>query len=322
MRRNNGLERQSMIELPEFHSGHMRVQQGFCHPVEGLELPFGLLEGPVPGPCLLVTAGVHGSEFCSIEVALRLLKLDPRQIRGTLLVLPILNVEGFKARSIYVMPQDGRNLNRMFPGRPDGTVSERLAHWLVTSVYPKVDAYLDLHGGDLSESLNPFSLFPRGSEASKLLASVFGLPIAVAAGGEGYTINAAGKLGVPSVLAEVGGNGMWNEAGVTQMMDGIARVMRHLGMTSGNVAPPPQPEPEFVTMWVPSAPTDGLWYPAKDLAGRVETGEVVGEIRSIFGEVLASVRSEKTGSILYRLASLSVNKGEALLGVGTPLSGS
>ena len=152
------------------------------------------------------------------------------------------------------------------------------------------------------------------------MASVFGLPIAVAAGGEGYTINAAGKLGIPSVLAEVSGNGLWDEASVTQMTDGIFRVMRHLGMTFTNLGPPPQPEPSFVTMWVPTAPVDGLWYPAKDLSDPVEAGETLGEIRDVFGAVLATVRSEKAGSILYRLTSLSVNKGEALLGVGTPLA--
>ena len=174
-----------MIGLPELRAGRMRREQGFCHPVEGLELPFGLLEGPEPGPVLLVTAGVHGAEYCSIEAALRLLRIDPAILRGTLLVLPILNGGGFRARSIYVMPEDGRNLNRMFPGRPDGTASEKLAHWLVTAVYPRADAYLDLHGGDLSEALVPFSLFPSGSAASETLAGVFGLPVAVAAGGEG-----------------------------------------------------------------------------------------------------------------------------------------
>lgn len=309
-----------MRGLPEFRAGRIRREQGFCRPVADLEIPYGMLEGPEPGPILLVTAGVHGSEFCSIEAALRLLRLDPADLRGTLVVLPILNVAGFRGRSIYVMPQDGKNLNRVFPGRPDGTVSERLAHWLVTSVYPKADAYLDLHGGDLDESLVPFSLFPSGSAASRTLAGVFGLPIAVAAGGAGYTINAAGQLGVPSVLAEVGGNGLWSEASVTRMLDGIRRVMRHLGMITAEVPAPPQPEPEFVTMWVPAAPVDGLWYPAKDLSDPVAAGEILGEIRDVFGAVLATIRSDTAGSILYRLTSLSVNAGEALLGVGTPLA--
>jgi predicted deacylase len=219
-----------------------------------------------------------------------------------------------------VMPEDGKNLNRMFPGNPDGTVSERLAHWLVTSVYPLADAYLDLHGGDLDESLAPFTIFPNGCEKSQALATAFGLPVAVAAGGEGYTINAAYRIGIPSLLPEVSGNGLWGEESVGQMIAGIERVMHHLGMISGEVQPAPQARPEFVTMWVPSAPVSGLWYASKELSEPVAAGEVLGEIRDVFGAVLATIRSEKDGFILYRLTSLSVNQGEALLGVGTPLS--
>lgn len=308
-----------MKTLPPIRTGEARIEQGYIQPIDGVEIPFGIIEGAEPGPCLLVTAGVHGSEFCSVEAAIRLLQMQPEQIKGTLVVLPILNVQGFRRRSIYVMPEDGKNLNRMFPGKPDGTTSERLADWLVTSVYPQADAYLDLHGGDLDESLAPFTIFPSGCEKSKALATAFGIPVAIAAGGEGYTINAAHRVGVPSILPEVSGNGLWGEETVGQMTAGIERVMHTIGMISGPVKPTPQAMPKIVTMWVPSAPCDGLWYARKELSEPVIAGEILGEIKDVFGKVLASLRSEKEGFILYRLTSLSVNKGEALLGVGTPL---
>ncbi len=308
-----------MTTLPPLRTGKARAEHGHIRPFDGVEIPYGIVEGAQSGPCLLVTAGVHGSEYCSIESAVRLLQTPPERISGTLLVLPILNVQGFRKRSIYVMPEDGKNLNRMFPGKPDGTASERLAHWLVTSVYPQADAYLDLHGGDLDEDLAPFTLYPHDCEKSKALATVFGLPVAVAAGGEGYTINAAYKAGVPSVLPEVSGNGLWGEDTVGMMMAGIHRVMHHLGMIADEAPPSPQAAPDYVTMWVPSAPVDGLWYPAKTLSEPVAAGEALGEIKDVFGTVLATIRSEKPGFILYRLTSLSVNKGEALLGVGTRL---
>ena len=117
-----------MTDLPELRTGRAQREHGHIRPVHDIEIPFGIVEGAEPGPCLLVTAGVHGSEFCSIEAALRVMRMDPERIKGTLLVLPILNVQGFRRRSIYVMPEDGRNLNRMFPGRHDGSTSERLAH--------------------------------------------------------------------------------------------------------------------------------------------------------------------------------------------------
>lgn len=308
-----------MKTLPPFVTGQARVEHGYVKPLDEVEIPFGIIEGAEPGPCLLVTAGVHGSEFCSVEAALRLLKTRPEQIKGTLVVLPILNMQGFRKRSIYVMPEDGKNLNRMFPGRPDGTTSERLAHWLVTSVYPQADAYLDLHGGDLDEALVPFTVFPDGCEKSKALATAFGIPIGIVAGGEGYTVNAAARIGVPSIIPEISGNGLWNEDMVGEMTAGIMRVMHHLGMISGPVKPAPQAVPQFVTMWVPSAPVEGLWYAAKEPLEPVVRGEVLGEIRDIFGTVLTTIRSEMEGFILYRMTSLSVNKGEALLGVGTPL---
>src|SRR5919112_1876792 len=102
-----------MNVLPALRTGKPRIERGFVRPHHDLELPFGIVEGAQDGPCLLVTAGVHGSEFCSIEAALRLLKLSPEEISGTLLVLPILNVQGFRKRSIYVVPEDGKNLNRV-----------------------------------------------------------------------------------------------------------------------------------------------------------------------------------------------------------------
>lgn len=310
-----------MTELPPFRAGRARREQGVCEPVSGLSLPFGIIEGAAPGPCLLVTAGVHGSELCGIETALRLLTTDPHDLRGTLVVLPILNPHGFKSRSIYVMPQDGQNLNRMFPGRPDGSFSEQLANWLVTSVYAQVDAYIDLHGGDLNEDLTPFTLFPAGSEPAQALACAFGLPISVRTSNRGFTINAAADSGVPSIIAEVGGNGLRDENEITLMSDGVWRVMQHLGMSLANTRPAPVVDPQIVSLWSTSAPCEGLWYPAKPLAVHVTAGDVLGQIRDVFGTARATIVAEVSGTLLYRMTSLAVNVGEPLLGVAAPFEG-
>jgi predicted deacylase len=233
------------------------------------------------------------------------------------LILPILNVRGFFAHSIAVMPEDGKNLNRMFPGRVDGSESERLANWLVTCVFPCIDAYLDLHGGDLVESLAPFTVFPEKSEASLALARAFGLPIMVGANVSGTCISAAAALGVPSIIAEVSGNGLWDDAGVAQLMNGVSGVMSHLGMLKEDVHQA-QRDPNQVVYWSPGAPVAGFWYPAKKVSDAVALNELIGEIRNVFGDVLATIRSEKAGLVLYRLTSLSVNKGDSLFGIGAP----
>jgi predicted deacylase len=308
-----------MKTLPPFRTGERRVERGHVQPIEGIDIPFCIIEGAEAGPCVLVTAGVHGSEYCSIETAVRLTKLEPEAIRGTLVVLPILNVEAFRRRAIYVMPQDGRNLNRMFPGRPDGSLSERLANWLTTEVYPHADAYLDLHGGDLDEALMPFTIYPHDCEKSKAMAAAFGIPVCIASQSSGHTIRAARNAGVPSILPEVSGNGLWGEETVGMMMDGVRRVLAHVGLLDGKAAPATAQKPEFVSMWVPAAPVDGLWYSAREVGDAVAAGDLLGEIRDVFGAVLACVRSEKSGIVVYRLTSLAVNAGEALLGVGSPL---
>ncbi|MDB5585355.1 MAG: succinylglutamate desuccinylase [Devosia sp.] len=308
-----------MNALPSFRTGTPRLEQGYVQPLPGIDIPFTVIEGTQPGPVLLVTAGVHASEFCSIEAAIRLQQTKPESLKGTLVILPILNMQGFRKRSIYIMPEDGKNLNRQFPGKPDGTLSEQLAFWLSDTVFPQADAYLDLHGGDLDESLLPFTIYPRGDAGSKALATAFGIKIAIASDGKTNSINGAVQHGIPSLLPEMSGNGLWDNALVGELTDGIARVMLHLGMIDGPVKPAPQVTPDFVTMWVPTAPMDGLWYSAKQIAETVETGEVLGEIRDVFGVVLATIRSEKAGIVVYRMTSLSVNQGEALLGIGSPL---
>lgn len=208
----------------------------------------------------------------------------------------------------------------MFPGLPDGTVSERLAHWLASHVFPQADAYIDLHGGDLNEDLTPFTLFPDGDAPSAALARAFGLPVAVRAARRGFTIDAAHDLGVPSVIAEVGGNGLRDEAEVARMTDGVLRVLQHLGMARNTIAPPPGAEPQIVTLWSFAAPLDGLWYPFAHLGQEVRPGEVLGEIRDLFGATLNPVVSEAEGTLLFRMTSLAVNKGEPLLGVGIPVT--
>lgn len=307
-----------MDTLPSFKTGTSRIEQGYVRPLEGIELPFTIIEG-APGPCLVVTAGVHASEFCSIEAAVRLQQTRPEEINGTLVVLPIINVQGFWKRSIYVMPEDGKNLNRQFPGDAGGTISQKLARWLTDAVLSKADFYLDLHGGDLDETLMPFTIYPRHSKESQDLATAFGLPIAIASSGTTNSINGGASVGVPSLLPEVSGNGLWNDRLVGDLTAGIERVMKHICMIDRPVQPAPVKRPEFVTMWVPTAPVRGLWYSAREVGDHVAKGEALGEIRSVFGEKLATVASEQAGRIVYRLTSLSVNEGEALLGVATPL---
>ena len=133
-----------------------------------------------PGKTLVVTAGVHGCEYVGIEALNRLKQeLDPAALSGRVILLPLVNPEGFYQGSKQTIPADGKNLNRMFPGKSDGTFSSRLARVLEETLYPEADFLMDLHGGDVNEALTPLLFFPTAvPESLPRKASPFltGLP--------------------------------------------------------------------------------------------------------------------------------------------------
>jgi uncharacterized protein len=142
--------------------------------------------------------------------------------------------------------------------------------------------------------------------------------VIVSSRGTGRTISAAADLGVPAIIAEVSGNGLWNEHGVAMLLAGVRGVMAMMRMTDhapeASVA-----EPSLVTMNVLTAPVTGLWYARHKLGERVEAGQPVGEVRDLFGNVLSTITSSEDGFVLYQMTSLSVNEGEALIGIARSL---
>src|SRR5476649_389356 len=147
---------------------------GYVEPEPGLALPCTIIRGRNPGPKLLVTAGVHGAEYSSIEAARRLTRLAPDRLSGELTILPILNIKAFWSHQPYINPLDGKNINRVFPGDADGTASDRLAAWLVRTAMTGMDCYVDLHCGDIIEALLPFAIFLDGDARSSELAVASG----------------------------------------------------------------------------------------------------------------------------------------------------
>src|SRR6266851_7429681 len=119
--------------------------------------PYHAIVGPEPGLTFLLTAGIHAAEYTGTLAALRLAaRVEPKTVKGTIVIVPLLNRPGFFERSVYVNPEDGQNLNRAFPGKPDGTWSERFAHHVLNDLVVHVDRAMDLHAGDMVEDLEPF----------------------------------------------------------------------------------------------------------------------------------------------------------------------
>lgn len=287
---------------------------GFVEPEPGLALPCTIIRGRAPGPRLLVTAGVHGAEYASIEAARRLCRLAPEAFAGELTILPILNIGAFFQHRAFRNPSDEKNVNRVFPGDPKGSASDRLAHWLVSQAMAGMDGYVDLHGGDIVEALIPFSIFPESSPRSRDLAVASGLPFAVGSTKRGHSYGAAADLGIPAVLLEAGRNGLVTEEAVALLEAGVRNIMAELGMTAKANRPAGNP-PRRCRMEVATAPEAGFWTAEVTPGATVETGARVGVIADLIGRWEKPILAEHSGPVLYNLTSLAVSQGQALIGI-------
>lgn len=286
-----------------------------------IRMPLTLINGEAPGPVLCITGGVHGSEYPGIEAAIRTAaSLDARDIRGAVVIVHIVDVPAFQARAIYVCPLDGKNPNRVFPGNPAGTASERLAHTLFSEVIARADYFVDLHGGDLNEALVPFTILldsgtPDVDARALDLARAYGIRYVVRGRVAGGTYAAAAQRGIPSILTEAGGQGLLQQEALQIHLRGLRNVMRHLGILPGG------PEPaDAVTVfkefhWVTSAHA-GLFYPDITPGDRVTRGQRVGETRDYFGRRLAEVTSPADGIVLFTVTTPATNPQDPLFAVG------
>ena len=298
-------------------------------PVPGVdpawELPAFVIRGAKDGPTLAVTAGVHAAEYAGIAAAINAGRsLDPQALRGTVILVPLVNTPGFYARAMYTNPRDGKNINRVFPGRADGSASERVTHFLTEQLFTGADAYLDLHGGDMIESLIPFSLYQlTGSDEvdarSAELAEALDLDyiLAVPSGAlQGGSYAAAAALGIPALIAEAGQQGIYDSAAEARHSRGVGNVMIRLGMLEGTEQRYGIPKRLARFAWL-YAKTQGLFYPSVAVGDLVQSGQTVGEVRDLFGELLQTLRAEVSGPVLFLVTALAVNKGNPLMGIGT-----
>ncbi|MGN0770215.1 MAG: succinylglutamate desuccinylase/aspartoacylase family protein [Christensenellales bacterium] len=294
---------------------------------EGREIcfPVATVKGNQPGPCVVITAGIHGCEYPGIAAAIALFKeLEPAKVNGTVRIVTVTSIEAFEKRNPFVCPVDGKNPNRFFPGDLNGTYTDIQAYHYLHDLLKGADYHLDLHGGDLVEALEPFSLCHAGASdevdrKSFELALYYGLPNMVKTtwDGEwkdsGTTYANAAVNGIPSVIVEAGGIGQLEQSAVNMHLWGLHNVLRHVGVLDGKaVKPEVQIYPGFKWMYTPWR---GIFYKRVSVGDTVDQGQVLGTIENYFGEQLGEIKSTVNGKVVFLTTSPAMTENGLLMGI-------
>jgi predicted deacylase len=238
----------------------------------------------------------------------------------------VLNTTAFAARAPFVVPEDGKNLNRCFPGDPAGTLADRLAYDVFTKLITGSDAVIDAHCGDLVEALQPFALYEAGTgeERARELATAYGLPYVIrqVAGPDravaGTTSGAAAEIGIPAITAEAGGCGLVEEHAVRMHVAGLNGVLELLGMTEAQPDAGSRPEPSYLSrfLWL-RCQRAGWWEPAVSAGDTFAAGQILGTVSTLDGaDVLETILAPADGVVIFLTSSPAVGDDGLLLGLG------
>ena len=292
------------------------------------KIPVTVVNGENAGPVLALVAGVHGYEYPPI-LALQKMgkKLDPSRLSGAVIIVHVANVPSFLKRTIYYTPNDWKNLNRVFPGKIDGSMSERIAYQITKEVIDACDYLIDMHCGDGNEDLLPYLYCtkignPEIDEKTKELAVNFGLKVIVGdlgrptdPGASIYCGNTALLRGKPSITIESGKLGRTDEEDVVRVIHGTYNILKHLKMMPG--------KPELVgeSVWVQEyqiirSEHEGTFYPLVKRGHHVQQDELMGYLTDFFGNTIQKVRAPFDGIVLYIIGTPPMSKGEPMASVG------
>ena len=295
------------VEPGNVWTGYLELGQG------EFRLPAAVLHGTRPGKTMLITAGVHGGEYVGIQAAIELSqKLKIQKVAGTIIIIKVINVPAFERRNGSMGLTDGKNLNREFPGNPEGTEMERLAWAVSHELQPAADYYIDLHSGDDYEQLTSYVYYAGMADEktvsqSRRMAEQVDVPYMVRSNvASGGAYNYAASQGIPSILIERGGMGAWTSEEVRSTRRDVRNILCHLGIYQGKKDYRTYYPLDVTDICYQDASRDGLWYPFKKPGDMIREGEILGEVRDYEGGLLELSVAEYDGVILYQTGTLQV----------------
>ncbi len=301
------------VELGTVTQTNLKVSETTTnHPAT---VPITIVRGAEEGPTITLTAAVHGDEINGIAVVRRILDtLDPATLKGTVVGVPVVNRFGFLSQTRYL--PDRRDLNRYFPGDPDGPMAARIAHTLFERVIRKGDYLIDLHTAAVGQQNLCHVRGDGDNPVVKDMMKAFGTPIMMhGAGPKGSLRRAALEAGVPSIIYEAGEPGRFEEHAVEIGADGILRVMRHLGMIEKRVRSADMQVLIRKTEWV-RADHGGLLYMEVAPGDLVRANQRLATINDPFGQHVDGVFAPKGGVVMSTATVPLVNPGTAVVHIG------
>lgn len=313
----------NLIDLTQALKYRNEKIQGVVEIAEaGVQLPITVICGKEEGKTILITGGIHNAEYVGIQAALELsVFLKPSQISGNIIILPLVNRTGFEHRTRSCVYEDGKNLNREFPGNKEGTLAEKICYYIEKEVFSHIDYYIDLHCGDWHEELKPY-VYCQGKAdeetcriSEKMARQVNVKYIVQSQNGSGGAYNYAGSLGIPGILLERGNLGLWSQDEVKEDILDVKRILRTMGFLVSSAFE--KTDQILITeAFYEEAGKTGCWYPRHRAGDIVEENEVLGEIRDYFGNLLERHIAKARSVILYQIASLSVLEKETVIAYG------
>jgi len=289
-------------------------------------LPVHVLHGHRPGPAMFLTAAVHGDELNGVEIIRRLMRtLQPGNIAGTLLCVPVVNAYGFIGRSRYL--PDRRDLNRSFPGSANGSLGARLANLLLNEVVKRCEIGIDLHTAAVHRvNLPQIRCSFEKRPATRELATAFGTQVILESPERPGSLRKAAREAGVEVLVYEGGEGLrFDEFAILAGVDGIAKVMLKIGMLElpdgAEPGTPPallrQPLLANASKWV-RAPEGGVLRTRRRIGDAVSEGEIIGHISNPYEDEDVPIRAPRRGILIGRTTLPIVNLGDALFHIAWP----
>jgi uncharacterized protein len=286
----------------------------------GIAMPTPVLvvHGAKPGPRLCLTAAVHGDEVNGIEVVRNILyNLDPHQLAGTVIGVPIVNMQGFRRSSRYLA--DRRDLNRFFPGNPQGSSASRIAYGFFNEVVVHCQLLVDLHTGSLARTNLPQLRADLNKPKVVALAKDLGdIAVLQNRGAKGSLRRAAVDRGIAAVTLEAGEPHTFQEAAINKSVQSIQHLLVRLGMYAfAGITPKTDATVFYRSQWV-RAKAGGMLFNRVTLGQQVQAGEWLGTILDPITNQSSQILSPRTGLIIGMALNQVMHPGFAAYHIGYP----